>query len=314
MRTLAGYLFLGGCMKYTKPPLSINEQINLLTQRGMVIPDPQRAARYLSHISYFRLRGYWIPFEKRDNGKDHHFKDGTTFDNVLNLYIFDRKFRLLMLEAIERVEISFRAHFANELGVTYGSHFFLDDKYIYNTDLHKKLIVSLQSEITRSTELFIEHYRKTYDNPVLPPIWSTAEVMSFGQLSLWFKNLKTRRDRNRVAKAYDIDESILRSFMHHLTFIRNITAHHGRLWNRRMTITMKLPKNPQALSEMFNPKETRHIGNTVIMLGYFLKLISPGTSWPQRIQRLIIQSPGIRPTAMGFPEAWKDQPLWSSNS
>ena len=98
-------------MKYTKPPLSINDQIDLLSNRGMKIPDPQRAIRYLSHISYFRLRGYWIPFETPDKGKDHRFKDGTTFDGVLNLYVFDRKFRLLMLEAIERVEISFRAHF-----------------------------------------------------------------------------------------------------------------------------------------------------------------------------------------------------------
>ena len=300
-------------MKYTKPPLSIKDQIDLLSNRGMKIPDPQRAARYLSHISYFRLRGYWIPFETPDKVKNHHFKDGTTFDDVLNLYVFDRKFRLLMLEAIERVEISFRAHFANELGVAYGSHFYLDAKYIKSTGLHKGLIESLESEMGRSTELFIKHYKQTYDNPALPPIWASAEVMSFGQLSLWFKNLKKRQDRNLVAKAYGIDESILGSFMHHLTFIRNITAHHGRLWNRRMTITMKLPRKPGTLSVMFSPEDSRYIGNTVIMLGYFLKVISPGTTWPQRMQQLIVQSPGIQPTAMGFQETWKDLPLWKGN-
>jgi len=300
-------------MKYTKPPLRIDDQINLLVKRGMVIPDPQRAARHLSHISYFRLRGYWIPFENDDKGKDHHFKDGTTFDNVLNLYLFDRKFRLLILEAIERVEISFRAHFANELGVAYGSHFYLNHKYTYDADLHKGLIKSLKSEIDRSTELFIKHYRNTYDKPALPPIWASAEIMSFGQLSLWFKNLKTRQDRNRVAKAYGIDEIILRSFMHHLTFIRNITAHHGRLWNRRMTITMKMPRKPQPLSAILNPNATRYIGNTVIMLGYFLKLISPGTSWPQRMKQLITQFQGIRPAAMGFQENWKNLSLWHKN-
>ncbi|WP_291347412.1 Abi family protein [Desulfobacula sp.] len=300
-------------MKYTKPPLRIDDQIKLLTKRGMIIPDPSRAARYLSHISYFRLRGYWIPFEKNNKGKAHHFKVGTTFDDVLNLYLFDRKFRLLMLEAIERVEISFRAHFANALGLAYGSHFYLDDKYINDDNMHKRLIESLESEINRSTELFIKHYRKIYDSPVLPPIWASAEVMSFGQLSLWFKNLKIRRDRNRVAKAYGIDESILKSFMHHLTFIRNITAHHGRLWNRRMTITMRLPRKPQTLSAMFNPEATRYIGNTIVMLGYFLKLISPGTSWPQRMRQLITRSPGIRPAAMGFQETWKDLSLWKNS-
>ncbi|MGD9826708.1 Abi family protein [Desulfobacter sp.] len=216
-------------MKYTKPPLTIDDQINLLTSRGMTIPDPARTARYLSHISYFRLRGYWIPFEKEDNGKDHHFKAGTSFENVLDLYIFDRKFRLLILEAIERVEVSLRAHFANELGVCYGSHFYLDADYIHNTRIQSGLIDSLKAEIDR------------------------------------------------------------------------------------MTITMKLPRKPRALSAMLNPKTERYIGNTAIMLGYFLKLISPGTSWPERMRKLIQNSPGIRPSAMGFNENWTDLPVWNTN-
>jgi len=298
-------------VKYTKPPLAIDEQIDLLISRGMDIPDRTRAFRYLSHISYFRLRGYWIPFEQADHGPDHAFKEGTTFDAVLGLYLFDRKFRLLILEAIERVEVSFRAHFANELGILYGSHFYLDGTHIKNADIHNKLIESLQAEIARSKETFILHYRRTYDQPPLPPIWAASEVMSFGQLSTWFKNLKSRSDRNRVAKVYDIDEAILQSFMHHLTFVRNITAHHGRLWNRRMTITMSIPKNPPELAAMLNPEADRYIGNTVIMLGYLLKLISPGTSWPERMRQLIESSPGIKPVAMGFQENWQDLPIWS---
>ncbi len=300
-------------MEYKKPPLSIDDQIQLLLQRGMKIPDPQRAARYLSHISYFRLRGYWIPFEQEEKaeGEPHHFIDGTSFDDVLNLYIFDRKFRLLMLEAIQRVEVSFRAHFANELGVAYGSHFYLDPNHFNRGDLHENLLSSLKSEIDRSTELFIRHYNKTYDDPALPPIWASAEVMSFGQLSLWYKNLKTRQDKNMIARFYGIDEMILRSFMHHLTVIRNITAHHGRLWNRRITITMKIPRKPKTLTAMLNPEATRYIGNTVIMLGYFLKLISPGTSWPHRMQQLITLSPGIPPAAMGFQEDWEHLSLWN---
>ncbi len=190
MRTPAGYLFSGGFVKYSKPPLTIDDQITLLTSRGMVIPDLDRARRYLSHISYFRLRGYWIPFEQPASAPAHHFRDHTTFDDVLNLYIFDRKLRLLILEAIERVEVSFRAHFANELGVAFGSHCYLDSSLFRNRKLHQDLILSLEKEIDRSTELFIEHYCATYDDPVLPPVWAAAEVMSFGQLSLWFKNLK----------------------------------------------------------------------------------------------------------------------------
>ena len=293
-------------MKYKKPPISIEDQINLLVSRGMDISDRDRASRYLSHISYFRLRGYWIPFETPGDGKDHHFKDGTDFDSVLELYLFDRKFRLLILEAIERVEVSFRAHFANELGILYGSHFYLDTKYISNHNIHKKLMDSLKTEIERSDEVFIEHYLKTYDDPFFPPVWAAAEIMSLGQLSKWFRNIKSRTDRNRVARSFGIDQSILESFMHHLTVVRNVTAHHGRLWNRRLPVTMKLPGNPPELASMLNPKTGRYIGNTVIMLGYFLKQISPGTTWPLRMRQLIDDSPGIRPAAMGFHENWKD--------
>lgn len=297
-------------MKYKKPPLTIEDQVNLLASRGMTIPDHSRACRYLSHINYFRLRGYWIPFEEKNGGSEHRFRENTTFDDVLNLYIFDRKFRLLVLEAIERIEVSLRSHFANEMGVTYGSHFYLDPKYAKNTKIYQNLIDSLKNEINRSTELFIMHYRKTYDDPRLPPVWAAAEVMSFGQLSLWFKNLKIRKDRNCIAKVFGLDEKVMQSFMHHLTFIRNVTAHHGRLWNRRITITMKLPKHPRELAGMFSTGSDRKIGNTIIMLGYLLKLISPGTSWLLRMRKLIEQSAGIHPAAMGFKEDWKDLPFW----
>lgn len=301
-----GLLFSGGGVKYVKPPLSIDKQIDLLISRGMSIPDRARAFRYLSHISYFRLRGYWIPFEMAGTGPEHLFRPGTSFDDVLALYIFDRKFRLIMLEAIERMEVSFRAHFANELGVRYGSHFYLDGSYFYRSEKHRQLIESLVQEVSRSKETFIEHYRTTYTEPSLPPIWAISEVMSFGQLSSWFKNLKERGDRRLIAEVYGVDESVLRSFMHHLTHVRNITAHHGRLWNRRLTITMAIPKKPAELAAVLNPESDRYIANTVIMLGYLLKLISPGTSWPQRMRHLIEELPSIDPAAMGFRDNWQE--------
>ena len=298
-------------MKYGKPPLSIDQQIDLLLSRGLLITDLPRAARYLNHISYFRLRGYWIPFEVPENaGGEHRFRPGTTFNDVLDLYVFDRQFRLLVLEAIERIEVSFRAHFANELGVRYGSHFYLDATHFFRSDIHQQLLESLGQEIARSKETFIEHYRATYTQPVLPPIWAVSEVMSFGQLSHWYKNLKKRGDRQMLARVYNLDEAILQSFMHHLTHVRNITAHHGRLWNRRLTITMSLPRQPRELALMFNTRRDRYIANTVIMLGYLLKLISPGTTWPERLRPLIEDATRIDPVAMGFAADWRELPLW----
>ncbi len=301
-------------MNYTKPPLSFDAQIALLQARGMVIPDQARAVRYLSHINYYRLRAYWLPFEATADGHEHCFKAGTTFDDALALYVFDRKFRLLVLEAIERVEVSFRTRFAYELALKYGSHAYMDAAIFHNAGLHRQLTEGLKEEIGRSHETFIDHYHRTYDEPDQPPIWAVCEVMSFGQLSKWFKNLKHRQDRQAIARAYAIDEAVLGSFMHHLTHIRNLTAHHCRLWNRRLTFTMTIPRTPTSLVTMFNPKDDRRVYNTLVMLGYLLRLISPGTSWPKRMRQLIETDQAIDPVAMGFPENWQTLTLWKTTN
>jgi len=89
--------------KYTKPALKIQDQVALLRQRGLVIVDNDRALRHLSNISYYRLSAYMLPFKKLDgNSITDIFEDGTTWDDVYNLYRFDRKLRLLIFDAIER--------------------------------------------------------------------------------------------------------------------------------------------------------------------------------------------------------------------
>jgi abortive infection bacteriophage resistance protein len=293
MRTMVGYLYGGLVMQYTKPPLFIDQQIDLLISRGMRVDNRERAARYLNHINYYRFRAYWLPF-----------------DDALKLYLFDRKFRLLIMEAIERVEISLRTRFAHELALKYGSHAYLDTTLFRKLDLHRQHLDSLRSEIKRSQETFIEHYRATYNEPSLPPIWAVCEVMTFGQLSMWFRNLKRSSDRNAFARIYGIDEVILGSFMHHLTHVRNLTAHHSRLWNRKIVVIMTIPTLPSELAKQFNPKASRNIYNTLVMLGYLLKLISPGTTWITRMRNLIEEYVPDKTAAMGFPEDWRDMPLW----
>lgn len=105
-------------MIYDKPATSLREQIELLEKRGMSIPDRKRAAHYLRHIGYYRLSAYWLPFEKpapRAAERSHEFIAGTEFEHVLTRYVFDRKLRILLLEALERIEVSIRACWVNSL-------------------------------------------------------------------------------------------------------------------------------------------------------------------------------------------------------
>ncbi|MBI4005306.1 MAG: Abi family protein [Gammaproteobacteria bacterium] len=301
-------------MRYTKPPLSLDDQLDLLARRGMKIPDNSRVRHYLAHINYYRLRAYWLPFEDKAVEGDHKFLPGTSFEDALALYVFDRKLRLLILDSIERIEVSLRTRWAYSLAMRYGAHAYLDTGLFRDTEKYRHCFEDLQKEIERSHETFIQHYQMHYTEPKMPPIWAACEVMSLGQLSMWFENLKHHADRKEIALFYQLDEIILSSFMHHLTHVRNLCAHHSRLWNRRFTFTMRLPRKPRHIAGWFNPAELRKIYNTLVMLGYILKIISPDSTWITHIKELLADCPYAKPEAMGFPPGWGQLPLWKDNA
>lgn len=300
-------------MKFAKPPLSIADQIALLERRGMAIPDRARAEHYLQHVSYYRLRAYWLPFEQPApvNG-DHMFRDGTSIDDAVALYVFDRQLRLLVMDAIERIEVSLRGAWAYHLAMKYGPHGYLDPNLYDRADRYEKALTGLLEEIERSTDTFIVHYKSKYDDPEQPPIWMTAEVMSLGQLSKWYSNLKLRSDRQAIAKIYGLDEKILASIAHHLTYVRNICAHHGRLWNKQFTVTMTIPNSPGSLKLAMNTGATRKLYNTLAVLGYLIGIVAPGTEWRKHLAELVASCPLAGTTAMGFPANWKEMPAWKA--
>jgi|SRR3990172_653132 len=297
-------------MRYTKPPLSFNDQLDLLVRRGMSIPDRERARHYLAHLNYYRLRGYWLPFEESTGSGDHCFKAGTSFEDALSLYVFDRQLRLLLLDAIERVEVSLRTRWAYVLAMRYGAHAHLRQEIFQSREKYQRCLEGLQEEIDRSHEAFIDHYQATYTDPPLPPMWAVCEVMSLGQLSKWFDNLKRHADRKEIASVFGLDESVLRSFMHHLTHVRNLCAHHSRVWNRRFTFTMRIPRQPTRIAAWFNAREDRKLYNTLVMLGYLLSVISPDSKWVTHVKQLMAAHLQARPEEMGFPTNWENLDIW----
>ena len=151
---------------FNKPSLSIDEHLNQWSSRGLVIPDLTRARRYLTVISYYRLSAYILPFQLGD--PEHHFRAGTTFESVLDLYIFDRRLRLLILDAIERLEVALRARMTDVLAENHGSHAYFK-KDIFDTRYnHDWLIQQIRRKCADSkAETFIKHYRAKYmDNKI----------------------------------------------------------------------------------------------------------------------------------------------------
>jgi len=311
MRTLAGHLFLGlekYHLKYNKLPLTYDQQVEQLINRGMIIPNREKAAHYLSHLNYYRLSGYWLPFEA--SHETHQFLPGITFDHVLSLYIFDRELKILIMDAVERIEVSVRTQWAYHLSSRYGSHAHLNSSIFGHQGDYLKTLSFLCNEIARSEkQVFIKHLLNTYDETT-PPIWAIVEIMSFGQISKLYSNIRERKDRKLISDHYKLDESVLISFMRHLNIIRNMCAHHSRLWNRKLTTEMVLPKKPAFLNKTLNINERKKIYNSLVMMAYFLDIISPNNHFKCRLLHLLNTHPIADTEQMGFPKDWRNYPFW----
>ncbi|WP_291942327.1 Abi family protein [Limnohabitans sp.] len=211
-------------MGFAKPALTNLQQIELLRRRGMHMADAERAQQCLQHINYYRLRAYWLPFESTQvqaNG-EHRFLPGSDFDDVVAVYNFDRELRILILDAIERLEISLRTRLANELSLRHGPFVHEDASHFARGHVWQQSLQELQKEYQRSRETFAEHYRRQYPYLTSPPLWVACELMTLGHLSRWLQNMASPKERQAVATAYGLDEKVLVSFAHHLTVVRNI--------------------------------------------------------------------------------------------
>lgn len=297
---------------FTKPAQSIQQQIALLTGRGMSISDPSRAEHALEHISYYRLRAYWLPFEINPQDPNHPIRPGTTFDDVLALYDFDRRLRLLLIDGIELVEVAARGSWAQRMAMRHGPHGYLNAALYPDPSKFAQNLNDLQREINRSRDLFIQHYRTKYTSPPHPPVWMVSEVMSFGALSKWLNALGPAADRKAIARPSGLAERVYMSFLHHLVTVRNTCAHHSRTWNRQFAVTMTLPAHPTDLASSINATAPTQIYNTLTVMAFVLSRIAPASTWSKRVAELIDRHPTSDLTAMGFPSNWKKRSVWRS--
>ena len=302
-------------MKFSKPATTFEDQLDKLIQRGMNVGDRTDAIQHLSHLNYYRMRGYWYDFET--DHTTHTFKPNTHFHTILNIYFFDKKLRLLLLNAIERVEISLRTQWAYYLAHTHGPHSHLNANIFRvkwakrgTLQTYQENVDALIREVTKSRETFIRHFDRFEE--ALPPVWAICEIMMLGSLSKWYANLAYSQDRNAIARGYKLDEINFVSFIHHLTIVRNICAHHSRLWNRLFTVKWKLPiKTPKGLYANFNPTQNQKIYNTLVMLAYLMDIINPNHGWKTRLFHLINEH-DIDVEAMGFPADYAQFPIWQT--
>lgn len=302
----AGSLFFR--MDYTKPPLSIADQISLLKERGLTIFNESYVAHFLSNISFYRLSAYMKSFQRYGDPK-HNFMPFASFERIIDLYSFDRDLRLIILDAIERIEVSFRCRFIEEYSLRYGNNWYEDSFHFQKK--HADSLKKIYYATGKSNEVFIQHYRNTYTNPINPPSLMVFEILAFGQISIVYKNTALSDAKKTVADYFGVNSVVLESWIEHLAYLRNLCAHHSRIWNRDLLINKPMIPTTTA-SQWATIPATRpdKLYNTLLIIVYLLRKINPTSSFTGRLRALINRHPLINFEVMGFPKGWRKDPFW----
>ena len=299
-------------MEYNKPPLTFERQADLLLSRGM-IGDRSQVISCLASVNYYRLSGYWFPFRDQGSAGDL-FKSGTTFDAVWMRYVFDRRLRLLMIDAIERIEVAVRGQLSYRHAHRYDAFAYAESPTSLpkmSPEKHREFLVKVEEEAARGKETFVKHFKNKYgDSHRYLPVWMASEIMAFGTMLSFYRGA-SHQVKQEVASAFGMPAVVFESWLLALGAIRNICAHHGRLWNREIGVKPLIPRAKE-YPNWHIPREPRNdrVYFILTICHYCIDRVAPQSAWARRLKMLLIEFPGIPTEAMGFPPDWQAAPIW----
>lgn len=301
---------------YTKNALTLDQQIGQLEQRGLIIDED--ASHFLSHISYYRLAGYWWPMQKEPK-ESHLFKENSKLSDVIFLYNFDRELRIIVFDAIEKIEISLRTKMIYHLSHEFGPWWFQNLEIYQNVLEAVKTLAVLSDELERSKDIFIkEHNKKHRDDKRFPPSWKTLELTSLGALSRVYGNLKNNIiSKDTIAKELGlVNHTFLPSWLQSIAQIRNYCAHHSRLWNKNLPGRPKLLSSPPNLwiKDVPLEKELHLLYIHLCCIKYILNVVQPQNNLTIQLTCLFEKYPSVDPKALGMKNGWHNEALWKTKN
>lgn len=299
-------------MKFPKVAKTFEEQLAILKERGLSVSDDAEALRWLRRVSYYRLSAYFPSFKKSPAGDE--FSPGSSFEDLIDLYVFDCRLRSVFMVAIERIEISIRTAITYELAHTHGpfahtlpdaySSWFLNVVRLGEPPPFQELMSNIEKEEKRGKELFIKTYREKYALEKHLPIWMVTELMSFGTLSKMFEGLKSAT-KTKIAAEYKLAEKPFQNWLHVLSSIRNLIAHHSRLWNRQLGVQPMIPHG-----WVYKVPKADRVYCIAVMIQHLLRITAKGSSWKNRLFLLFENHPKVQLDSMGFPHNWREVDPW----
>lgn len=304
---------MSGKKAYSKPWLTLARQVDRLASYGLVVNNREMAKQFLRHVNYYRFSGYCLAFED----SRHQFRPGTTFEQIRDTCEFDSNLRRLISEALEVVEIDLRTTVAFMFGKTFDAYGHLNpanfNPQFDQNVTHAEWLSKLQTETKRSRERFVKHFRQTsIDFPNIP-IWALTELMTFGSLARMIQGMH-KRDRQRIAKQYDVSAGVLATTTHHFSFVRNLCAHHCRLWDQVHSIKPELPKEASWRKPAIASND--RLFTTLLLIRKLLDRDDQtrpySDSWRDEINLLFTNLPNVPDPQkhLGLPTNWQSHPVW----
>lgn len=324
--------------EYAKPWLPVDEQIDRLTDHGIEIDDQNRAASVLEAVGYYRLTGYLYPFRESETYVDDEgrtwarvlsrYRPGTTLRHAEDIIDFDRQLRMLVMDGIERIEVAVRMRIGYVLGRR--SPFAYEDPACFteaftaeSTDArdpapsrHVQWLQRVNDRKAGSDEKFVEHFREKYDDRM--PVWALTEVLELGHLSVLYRGMR-QQDAEEIALAFGVPtKKIVTSWLASLNYVRNVAAHHARLFNRKLQHAPARPKTGQIpildhLRDEASAKGVFGTYNALAVIAYLLPAIDRGTDWAQQLAALLREFPAshaLTIESLGAPQDWESLDLW----
>jgi abortive infection bacteriophage resistance protein len=317
-------------MIYAKKALTLEQQADLLLARGLVA-DRDELIQRLKVVNYYRLSGYLHPFRQPDDS----YLPGTTLETVWRRYNFDRRLRILLLDAIERIEVAVRTRLVYHFVQSHGPFGYLDERKLprftrrtWSNQAWRNLkalvkgkgleksdyelwLSKLRNEKNRAGDAFVKHFEKNYgDKHEHLPLWMACELMTCETL-LQFANAVEPSVLTPAAADFGFPDELLRSWMKAIFSLRNACAHHARVWNRTFGTTPALPgKNKHPLWHRQPTFGLKKIGLMLTVCHHWLGKVSPTSQWKQRLWALFDEYPEIPLAEMGLPDSWRTHPLW----
>lgn len=327
-------------VEYAKEWLSLESQVERLRAHGLQVPDDDRAARLLAGVGYYRLTGYLYPFRESEGYVDdedrnrmrvlNDFRPGTRLDQAAEIIDFDRRLRLLVLDGVERIEVAIRMRIGYVLGSASAFAYedparFIESFTTSGTDIrdpkpskHVQWLQRVSARQASSDEKFVEHFREKYDDRM--PVWALTEILELGHLSVLYRGMN-QVDAQDVALALGVPtKKLMASWLASLNYIRNVAAHHARLFNRKLQNAPSRPKIGQIpvldhLRDSEHPKRVYGTYSALAVIAYLLPSIDPDTGWTDRVGDLLNGFPtsnAFTIESLGAPANWSALELWAN--